>query len=144
MKLEHCWVMTQTVWIYTRLMSEIIPKESNQGRSEIENFKWQIVLDAAASQKAGGKLFGTEIRNDDGTGAGYVTGFTRQEFGLRVLFQVGVPRKYELKIRYRSNSDRNGRVLAGNHLFFDGVQNLSYEQYINRGTKFPKIGRAHV
>ena len=66
-----------------------------------------------------------------------LTGFTKQEFGLRVLFQVGVPREYELKIRYRSNQDRNGRVLAGNFLFYNGVQNLSYDEYVNRGTKFP-------
>lgn len=108
----------------------------------MDNFKWTVVLDAAAAPLAGGKLYGTQIRHDSGTGAGYVTGFTQQEYGLRVLFQVGVPNKYELKIRYRSYYDRFGRVLAGNHLFYNGVQNLSYEEYINRGTFFPNTNGA--
>lgn len=118
-------------------INKIIPLPSPNGISHIDGRNWSVVLDAAAAPKAGGKLFGTEIKSDGGTGAGYVTGFTRQEYGLRVLFQVGVPRKYELKIRYRSNVNRNGRVLAGNYLFYNGIQNLSYDEYVNRGTTFP-------
>jgi hypothetical protein len=76
--------------------------------------------------------------NPDGSsGAGYVTGLNRQEFGLSVLLQVGPAREYEVWLRYRSAEDGNGRVLAGRHLFYDGNQNQSYEQYINRGTAFP-------
>lgn len=118
-------------------ISKISPKVSKNGKEIVDDYKWEIVLDAAAAPGAGGKLFGTEIRTDGGTGYGYVTGLTKQEYGLRVLFQVGVSKNYELRIRYRSNVDRNGRVLAGNHLFYNGVQNLSYDQYVNRGTKFP-------
>ena len=118
-------------------INEIVPAESKLGRSVVDSKNWLVVLDAAAAPMAGGKLFGTEIRTDSGTGAGYVTGFTKQEYGLRLLFQVGPAREYELRIRYRSTSARNGRVLAGNHLFYSGVQNLSYDEYVNRGTFFP-------
>jgi hypothetical protein len=53
-----------------------------------------------------------------------------------VLLQVGLPREYEVWVRYRSWDNHNARVVAGRHLFYDGNQNQSYEQYINRGTIF--------
>ena len=52
-------------------------------------------------------------------------------------FQVGPAREYEVSVRYRSTEARNGRVLAGRHVSYDGNQNQSYEQYVNRGTPFP-------
>jgi hypothetical protein len=119
------------------VINRLIPSPSSQGLDQVDKYKWQVILDAASAPGSGGKLFGTEIKTDSGTGWGYVTGFTRQEYGLRVLFQVGVPRQYELSIRYRSNVDRNARVLAGSHLFYNGIQNLSYDDYVNRGTPFP-------
>ena len=130
-------MMDEFTYDQNGLISEIIPRQSIKGRSHVDQFKWQIILDAAAAPQAGGKLFGTEVKRDSGTGAGYVTGFIKQEFGLRVLFQVGIPKEYELRIKYRSKVARTARVLAGNHLFFDGIQNLSYDQYLNRGTVFP-------
>ena len=46
---------------------------------------------------------------------------------------------YQVFIRYRNNKeDFHARLLFGNHLFYDGNQNQSYEQYIRRGTIFPK------
>ena len=79
-----------------------------------------------------GKLHGTRVVE------GHVTGLVQQEYGVSVLAEFGNQREYELTIRYRnSGPDFNGRVLFGSHLFFDGVQNQSYEQYINRGTVFP-------
>ena len=46
-----------------------------------------------------------------------------------------------VSVRYRNAAgDFNGRVLFGNHLFYDGNQNQSYEQYINRGTVFAGTG----
>ena len=76
--------------------------------------------------------------NNDFSGAGFITGLTRQEFGVSVLSQIGLPGTYEIAIRYRSaDKSWNGRVVAGKHLFYDGNQNQDYDQYINRGTIFP-------
>ena len=119
-------------------INAIVPQPSIFGITQTDEINWQVILDAAAAPLSGGKLYGTEIKNDSGTGYGYITGMTKQEFGLRVLFQVGIARDYELRIRYRSTEDQNARVLAGNYLFYNGIQNLSYDEYINRGTQFPK------
>jgi hypothetical protein len=44
---------------------------------------------------------------------------------------------HRLSIRYRNDGPSfHGRVLFGSHLFYDGNQNQSYDQYINRGTVF--------
>jgi len=128
-------------------IQRITPTESSQGRGEIDDLNWTIVLDAAAALGAGGRLYGTQVvnsdpkhlgRNPDGsTGAGYVKGLVQQEYGVSVLLQIGPAREYEVWLRYRSTEARNGRVLAGRHLFYDGNQNQSYEQYVNRGTAFP-------
>jgi hypothetical protein len=112
-------------------IARITPKESAAGRAVVEGKNWKIQLRASSAVGNGGKLFNTRI--DDDT----VTGFISQESGLRVLFQNGKAQKYRLTITYRSSSDRTARVLAGNHLFYNGVQNQTYEQYINRGTLFP-------
>ena len=98
------------------------------------------VLDVAVAPLAGGHIYGAHVAHDgaDFTGAGFITGLTRQEFGVSVLSQIGLPGKYEISVRYRSFDEPfNGRVVAGNHLFYDGNQNQDYEQYINRGTIFP-------
>jgi hypothetical protein len=104
--------------------------------------KTVISLDAAAAEKMSGKLYGTRVEQDNSnfSGIGYVTGLTRQEYGVSVLFEVGVEREYEVRLRYRAAEKFNGRVLFGRHLFYDGNQNQSYEQYINRGTEFPATG----
>lgn len=109
----------------------IIPSESPAGRSKIDGKSWRIQLRASTAVGNGGKLFNARIENDA------VTGFTSQESGLRVLFQNGKSQKYRLTITYKSITERTARILAGNHLFYHGVQNQSYEQYINRGTLFP-------
>ena len=98
------------------------------------------ILDVSVAPKAGGRLFGVQASTsgNDFTGAGFVTGLTRQEFGVSVLSQIGLPGSYEVSIRYRSGEKPwNGRVVAGKHLFYDGNQNQDYDQYINRGTNFP-------
>ena len=98
------------------------------------------ILDVSVAPKAGGRLFGVEVSTagNDFTGAGFITGLTRQEFGVSVLSQIGLPGSYEISIRYRSaDKPWNGRVVAGKHLFYDGNQNQDYDQYINRGTVFP-------
>ncbi|MFM5905129.1 MAG: family 43 glycosylhydrolase [Micrococcales bacterium] len=97
-----------------------------------------VILDAAVAEKSGGKLHMTRVEVDDSdyTGAGYVTGLTQQEWGLSFLAQVGKPRRYSVMVRYRSHADHYGRVMAAKHLFFDGKQNQTYEDYINRGTLF--------
>ena len=128
-------------------IAKITPTPSKHGQDQVDGLNWTIVLDAAAALGGGGRLYGTTVvasdpahlgNNPDGsTGAGYVTGLTKQEFGLSVLLQVGPAREFEVWVRYRSTADRNGRVLAGRHLFFDGNQNQTYEQYVNRGTVFP-------
>lgn len=112
-------------------ISLIIPSESKLGRECVEGKSWKIHLRAATAVGNGGKLFNTRVEGD------IVTGFTTQESGLRVLFQNGKPQKYRLTITYSSNSERTARVLAGAHLFYHGIQNQTYEQYINRGTHFP-------
>jgi hypothetical protein len=109
----------------------VVPRESADGRAVVEGKSWKIQLRAASAVGNGGKLFNTRIEGD------CVTGFISQEAGLRTLFQNGKSQKYRLTITYKSVSNRCARVLAGNHLFYSGVQNLSYEQYINRGTEFP-------
>ena len=128
-------------------IAKIVPTASASGLSEIDGLNWTVVLDAASAIGAGGRIYGAHVvpsdakhlgENPDGsTGAGYVTGLVQQEYGVSVLFQVGPAREYEVSIRYRSTEARNGRVLAGRHLFYDGNQNQSYEQYVNRGTPFP-------
>jgi peptide-methionine (R)-S-oxide reductase len=98
------------------------------------------ILDASVAPKAGGRLFEAQVSKDDSdfSGAGFITGLTRQEFGVSVLSQIGLPGKYEVAVRYRSaEKPWNGRVVAGKHLFYDGNQNQDYDQYVNRGTIFP-------
>jgi hypothetical protein len=112
-------------------ISKITPIESENGRHVVEGREWKVQLRAATAVGNGGKLFNSTVVGD------YVSGFISQESGLRVLFQNGKAQRYRLTITYKSQSDRTARVLAGNHLFFHGVQNQSYEQYINRGTHFP-------
>ena len=41
------------------------------------------------------------------------------------------PRRYAVVVRYRSTGDFYGRVMAAKHLFYDGKQNQTYEDYIN-------------
>jgi hypothetical protein len=115
---------------------KVTPTESTAGRAEVDGKKWKVQLRAASAVGNGGKLFNTEVVDD------VVTGFISQESGLRVLFQNGKSQKYRLTITYKSESDRTSRVLAGNHLFYHGVQNQTYEQYINRGTHFPSTDGA--
>lgn len=96
---------------------------------------FEIVLDAAA-----GKLWQTAIEKDSSnySGHGYVTGFGMQERGFSVIADFGRKQKYSVILRYRnSKSDFHARMLFGNHLFYDGNQNQSYDQYIRRGTVFP-------
>ena len=118
----------------------ITPLELDKDRDGKVIINSRQVLDASVAPKAGGRLFGTTVStvNPGFTGAGYVTGLSRQEFGVSVLAQIGLPGKYEVAIRYRSaDAPWNGRVVAGKHLFYDGNQNQDYDQYINRGTIFP-------
>lgn len=120
----------------------IIPAESIIAREMPGATRIQVVLDAASVAGSGGKLHGTraitgaEAHAQGASGHGYVTGLVQQEYGVSALFQVGMPREYEIWVRYRSNAPHHARVVAGRHLFYDGNQNQSYEQYINRGTLF--------
>lgn len=115
-------------------IKKVLPTASAAGRAIVEGKNWTVQLRAASAVGNGGKLFNTRIE------AEVVTGFISQESGLRVLFQNGKSQKYRLTITYKSDSDRTARVLGGTHLFYNGVQNLTYEQYINRGTRFPSTG----
>jgi Glycosyl hydrolases family 43 len=140
-------MMDQLYYNSDGTIAVINPHPSPRGYGEVDGEQWEIVLDAAAAPLAGGALHGTTVvasnpadlgKNPDGsTGAGYVTGFTQQEYGLSVLLQVGAERDWEVSVRYRSKTDRNARVLVGGFLFYDGNQNQSYDQYVNRGTVFP-------
>jgi hypothetical protein len=118
-------------------ISQVVPAESIIAREVPGSTHTLVVLDAAAAQSAGGRLFGTSVAvGQASTGHGFVTGLTQQEFGVSVLLQVGLPREYEVWVRYRSHAAHVARVIAGRHLFYDGNQNQSYDQYINRGTLF--------
>jgi hypothetical protein len=112
-------------------IKKVSPSESLAGRAVADGKNWKVQLRAASAVGNGGKLFNTRVEGN------VVTGFISQESGLRVLFQNGKPQQYRLTITYRSKTDRTARVLAGTHLFYHGVQNQTYEQYINRGTCFP-------
>ena len=115
----------------------IVPRRAEPGDSPVGSRAMTVILDAAAAVGAGGKLHATEVLAGSGaTGHGYVSGLVQQEYGVSVLFQVGEPRKYELSVRYRASAQLNARVIAGLHLFYDGNQNQSYDQYVNRGTVF--------
>lgn len=95
----------------------------------------EILLDASA-----GKLWETKASREHRgfEGHGYVTGFSRQELGFSVLADFGIPGDWEVLLRFRnSREDFHARLLFGNHLFYDGNQNQSYEQYIRRGSVFP-------
>ena len=118
---------------------EITPSESPNGRAIPGGSRFEIHLDAAVSDRAGGRHFEAKITFDPtgesgSTGAGYLSGLVQQEYGFSALLQVGVPREYEIWLRYRSDEQHVARVVAGRHLFYDGNQNQSYDQYINRGT----------
>ena len=97
------------------------------------------ILDAAAVGNSSLKLHGAKVATDssDYTGHGYLTGLAQQEYGVTLTFDVGLPREYEVILRYRSDVDRVSRVMAAKHLFYDGNQNQDYDQYINRGILFP-------
>ncbi len=105
-----------------------------------------VVLDAAVANRTGGALHMTNATTDnsDYTGAGYLTGFVQQEYGVSWLAQIGLPRRYEVIVRYRSAKQRNARVVAAKHLFYDGNQNQDYDQYIKRGTVFEATNGAWV
>ncbi|NBU22836.1 MAG: hypothetical protein EBS38_02840 [Actinobacteria bacterium] len=110
----------------------IVPSKSGAvaGKTSIE-----IHLDAAS-----GFLWETKTRVDssDFSGHGYVCGFVAQERGFSVKADFGVVGTWKVYLRYRSSADTfHGRMLFGNHLFYDGNQNQSYDQYIKRGTVFP-------
>ncbi|MEY3625113.1 MAG: hypothetical protein RL696_494 [Actinomycetota bacterium] len=95
----------------------------------------EIQLDAAA-----GKLWETRVEKSvpGSTGHGCVVGFAQQERGFSVKADFGREQVWELWVRYQnSGPDFHGRVLLGNHLFYDGNQNQSYDQYVKRGTVFP-------
>lgn len=115
-------------------IEKITPAESTVGRAHVDGKNWKVQLRASSAVGNGGKLFNTRVDGD------CVTGFITQEAGLRTLFQNGRAQKYRVTITYKSASDRSARVMAGNHLFYNGVQNLTYEEYINRGTHFPGTG----
>lgn len=114
------------------------------------------ILQADVALGAGGQLHGATVATTrlGFTGSGYVTGLTRQEFGVTVLAQSGPALDYQISIRYCSeDEDRMNRVMIGRHLFYDGRQNQTYEDYINRGTLFPAthgqwqeivIGQTHL
>ena len=112
-------------------IKKVTPKEAAAGRAAVEGRNWKVQLRASTAEGNGGKLFNTRIDGDA------VAGFITQESGLRVLFQNGKAQEYRLTITYKSESDRTARVLSGTHLFYNGVQNQTYEQYISRGTLFP-------
>lgn len=95
----------------------------------------EIHLDAAA-----GELWETTLDKTvpGATGHGCVSGFSQQERGFSVLADFGQPGNWEVWLRYRnSGPDFNARMMFGNHLFYDGNQNQSYDEYIKRGTVFP-------
>lgn len=103
------------------------------------------ILDAAAGPSSGARRHGAYVAKElDGfTGHGYIDGLIGQETGVSVQYDLGgrsetAKNRVRVSVRYRNAAgDFNGRVLFGNHLFYDGNQNQSYEQYINRGTVFP-------
>lgn len=129
-------MMDQLHYDETGKIAKITPTQSSVGRSVVSGKKWKVELRADTAPGNGGKFFNTYVKD------GAVSGFTSQESGLRVLFQNGKPEKYRLTITYSSKSDRTARVLAGTHLFYHGVQNQTYDQYINRGTHFPSTNGA--
>jgi hypothetical protein len=112
-------------------IKRITPSEAPEGRAVVRGKQWTIQLRAATAEGNGGRLFNTRVEDNA------VSGFISQESGARVLFHNGKSQKYRLTITYKSSSDRTARVLAGGHLFYHGVQNQTYEQYVNRGTFFP-------
>lgn len=106
------------------------------------------ILDAAAGETSGARRHGARISSshEGSSGHGCVTGLVGQETGVSVWFDYGgehplQTRKHRVTVRYRNaGPDFNGRVVFGSHLFYDGNQNQSYEQYINRGTVFASTG----
>ncbi|MFM5968925.1 MAG: family 43 glycosylhydrolase [Micrococcales bacterium] len=125
---------------------EILPFEpSRAGATGAAKNSYTAILDAAAGETSGARRHGTRVETAIAgfTGHGYVDGLTGQETGASVQFDWAGPdesatTRIRVSVRYRNaGSDFNGRVLFGNQLFYDGNQNQSYEQYINRGTVFP-------
>jgi hypothetical protein len=123
---------------------EILPFEPSREGAVTGPTRTVAILDAAAGETSGARRHGTHIdRLRAGyTGHGYVDGLVGQETGVSVQYDFGgraedAKQRVRVSVRYRNAAgDFNGRVLFGNHLFYDGNQNQSYEQYINRGTAF--------
>lgn len=124
---------------------DIVPfTPSRQGAVDAQT-RTVTILDAAAGASSGSRLHGAVVSQsfEDATGHGCVTDLIRQETGVSVWFDFGGQaegraQRHRVSVCYRnSGPDFNGRVLFGNHLFYDGNQNQSYEQYVNRGTVFP-------
>ena len=123
---------------------EIRPINPSKQGAVDANTRTVTILDAAAGASAGSKLHGARVSTEveGSTGHGCVTGLLGQETGVSVWFDFGghaadAKQRHRVSVRYRNaGPDFNGRVLFGNHLFYDGNQNQSYEQYINRGTVF--------
>jgi hypothetical protein len=115
-------------------INPVVPQISPLGIDRSHGKSWEIKLAAGAIAGNGGKIFGAKLVPDSAQELGHVTGMTHQEFGFRIPLPIGRSCEYEISIKYRASADQNIRVLAGSHLFFDGIQNQSYEQYINRGT----------
>ena len=127
---------------------EILPFEPSRDGAVAGANSTIVVLDAAAGATSGALRHGTHIGHElaGHTGHGYVDGLVGQETGASVLLDWGgrdadATERVRVTVRYRNAAgDFNGRVMLGNHLFYDGNQNQSYEQYINRGTVFPSTG----
>ena len=124
---------------------EILPFEPSRDGAVDGANSTIVVLDAAAGATSGALRHGTHIGHElaGHTGHGYVDQLVGQETGASVLLDWGgrdadATERVRVTVRYRNAAgDFNGRVMLGNHLFYDGNQNQSYEQYINRGTVFP-------
>ena len=125
---------------------EIVPFTPSRGGAVDDSANTYVaILDAAAGETSGARRHGAHVekRYAGYTGHGYVDGLIGQETGASVQFDWAgagptAKQKIRVSVRYRNEGgDFNGRVLFGNHLFYDGNQNQSYEQYINRGTVFP-------
>ena len=127
---------------------EILPFEPSRDGAVAGANRTIVVLDAAAGATSGALRHGTHIGHElaGHTGHGYVDQLVGQETGASVLLDWGgrdadATERVRVTVRYRNAAgDFNGRVMLGNHLFYDGNQNQSYEQYINRGTVFPSTG----
>ena len=95
-----------------------------------------LLLGAGDAEAACGQLQGTVVSTERPGyyGSGYVTGFTRNNFGVTVMAQQSGTFRYRLKIRYAApEGDRKNKIMVNQRLIADPKSDdaNAYDKLVN-------------